>query len=168
MGEYTNECALAELDNGTVVMNTRSYIGTKTNHRGIAWSDDGGETLSKTFLAPSLPDPICEGAMTTDASGKMLLFTHPHSGYPQRDDMSLFTSIDGGVSWSLAVQLDTGYNTYSSIIRLPNGSYAVEWDYGHTHLHRCNNGHDHNDCGDMFAIISFENQTASSSSTVVV
>merc|ERR1712083_273770 len=103
-----------------------------------------------------------------DASGKMLVFTHPASLYPMRDDMTAFTSVDGGVSWLPAVQLDEGYNTYSSIIQLPNGSYAVEWDYETTHFHRCNAGTDHNDCGDLFAIISFESEVSRTWSTQFV
>ena len=55
----TNECALAELGNGTVVMNSRNYVGarsgglpggaTHTVHRGISWSHDGGGSFSAAY-----------------------------------------------------------------------------------------------------------------------
>ena len=75
----TNECAVAEvwrppfafllfgskaagtrfaqLWNGTIVVNSRDYLGQKehTTHRAISWSDSGGESLSHVFRAPSLP-----------------------------------------------------------------------------------------------------------------
>merc|ERR1712060_245373 len=49
---YTNECSLAELSNGTVVMNVRNYIGQSNNtvHRGISWSHDGGLSFRKSTL----------------------------------------------------------------------------------------------------------------------
>ena len=153
----TNECAIAELDNGTVVMNARDYVGqaSHTAHRSISWSNDGGESLSAGYLAPSLPDPIVEGAMAADAAGKLLVFTHPNSE-ATRDHMTAFSSADGGVTWLPAVLLDAGASAYSSVVALRNGSYAVQFDVGTTHMHRCNAPPAGRGCGETFAIITFD------------
>ena len=136
--DLTNECAIAELHNGTIVMNARDYVGqaSQTAHRSISWSNDGGESLSPGYLTPSLPDPIVEGAMVTDAAGKMLVFTHP-ANPRNRDHETVFSSVDGGTSWAPAVLLDANSSSYSSLLLLPNGSFAVQYNTGSTHMHRC-------------------------------
>ena len=60
-----DECAIAELSNGTLVLNARNYINqtAQTVHRSIAWSHDGGRTFSPVFFPESLPDPVVEGSM---------------------------------------------------------------------------------------------------------
>ena len=85
---------------GTVVMNSRQYLRDKQTGlvlRGISWSDTAGDSFSAAFYPPSLPDPIVEGAMTTDLAAKMLVFTHPANPH-NRDHESVFSSIDGGVT----------------------------------------------------------------------
>ena len=142
----TNECAVAELANGALVVNSRNYVGQESKssptHRAISWSSDGGESLSGAVFAQSLPDPICEGAMATDRAGSMLVFTHPNPssscrGQCSRDHMTVFSSMDGGLTWLPAVLLDAGVCMYSSVLLLANGSFAVQYDVGKTHLHRC-------------------------------
>jgi len=44
--------------------------------------------------------------------------------------VSLFASADGGASWSLAAQLESGPSQYSSVVVLPNSSIAVQSDAG--------------------------------------
>ena len=157
----TNECAVAELSNGTLVVNSRNYVDqmshTTPTHRAISWSNDGGESLSDAYFAKSLPDPICEGAMTTDKAGNMLVFTHPNPGPTcrgqcARDHMSVFSSVDGGVTWQLGARLESTTSMYSSVIALPNGSFAAQYDVGTTHLHRCVN----KSCHEQFDIFTFE------------
>ena len=61
-GVLGDECAIAELANGTLVLNARNYVGQaqQTVHRSIAWSHDGGRTFSPVYFAPTLPDPVVE------------------------------------------------------------------------------------------------------------
>jgi sialidase-1 len=154
----TNECTVAELANGTLVMNSRDYLGQSahTTHRAISWSTDGGETLSHVFRAPTLPDPVVEGAMTTDATGNTLVFTHPNSE-TQRSHMTVFTSLDGGASWESRLMLDAAKGGgYSSVILLRNGSFAVQHDFGSTSMHRCSEPPDGHGCGEKFAIITLK------------
>ena len=152
----TNECAVAELANGTIVVNSRDYLGqaSHTTHRAMSWSNDGGETLSHVFRAPTLPDPVVEGAMATDAAGKTLVFTHPNSE-TQRSHMTVFTSGDGGATWAPRLMLDAATGGgYSSVIALRNGSFAVQHDFGITHMHRCSEPPDGRGCGEMFTVVT--------------
>ena len=50
---------------GTIVLNASNYINQTANavHRSIAWSHDGGRTFTPVYFAPTLPDPVVEGAM---------------------------------------------------------------------------------------------------------
>ena len=144
-------------------MNSRQYLRDKQTglvSRGISWSDTAGDSFSAAFYPPSLPDPIVEGAMTTDLAAKMLVFTHPANPH-NRDHESVFSSIDGGVTWEAAVLLDANYSSYSSIVALSNGSFAVQWDTGVTHMHRCITppklpSGSFVGCGATFAIVTFD------------
>lgn len=199
----TNECSVAELANGTLVMNSRNYIGRETHsvHRGISWlvpcaarwpalgalmprslsrvarkercdrhraatsfplsclprrSGDGGDSWSSPlYLAKTLIDPIVSGSMTTDTfgDGGMLVFTNP-SSRTKRVNLTAFSSIDGGLSWDLAVTIDnrSAATTYSSIVQLPNGSYVVQYGVGATHMHRCVD----NSCNNEQTIFTFD------------
>ena len=135
----SNECSLAELANGTIVMNARNYLDAKDGtqpckapckvHRYIAHSHDGGESFEVGWFAQDLPDPIVFSDMTATADGRTLLLTHPPSESARRN-VSLFASGDGGASWSLAAQLEHGPSQYSSIAMLPDGSAAIQVDSG--------------------------------------
>ena len=124
-------------------------------HRGISWSNDGGDSwTSPLYLAGTLIDPIVYGAMTTDAfgTGSMLVFTNPSSP-TKRVNLTMFSSIDGGLTWEFAVTLDnrSAAATYSSVVQLPNGSYVVQWGVGATHAHKCLG----TDCGAVQAVVGF-------------
>ena len=101
---------------GTLVMNARNYVGQseKRVHRYIAHSHDGGETWPIGWFAGDLPDPIVFSALAADAAGKTLYLTHPASATARRN-VSLFSSEDGGWSWTNRLMLDSGPGQYSAI-----------------------------------------------------
>ena len=59
-GPETNESAVVELTDGSLLLNMRSYAGK--NRRAIAFSHDGGLTWSAIRLDPALIEPICEAS----------------------------------------------------------------------------------------------------------
>lgn len=131
-----NECAIAELANGTIVLNARNYVdGVPHVHRAMAWSHDGGESFSPTFFAPDLISPIVEGAMisathTPSSLGvgpDPLFFTNPASSTSRRD-MTLKLSVDGGVRWSEVMRIQNGSACYSSMVQFDDGTLGVQWD----------------------------------------
>ena len=79
-----------------------------------------------------MPDPIVFSDMVSTADGKTLLLTHPNSELARRN-VSLFSSGDGGASWTLRALLDDGPSQYSSLAVLPNGSVAAQWNSGCQH-----------------------------------
>ena len=134
-----DECAIAELPNGTVVLNARNYINQskQTVHRSIAWSDDGARSFSPVYFAPDLPDPVVEGSMIlgsyTNQSlgvGQPLFFTNPAS-YVAREDITLKMSTDGAASWSTVHLVQRGCGMYSSVVQFRDGSLGVQWDDAH-------------------------------------
>lgn len=163
----SNECSLAELAHGALIMNSRNYIRDSNHvaHRGFSWSHDGGESWSESlYLPPTLVDPIVFGSMTTDSAGTMLIITHP-SNPNSRVNMTVFTSVDRGASWEAAVTLDqlSAQTAYSSIVALPNGSYAVEYEVGLTHAAGCV----FTDCHHELAVITFFPPVVSDRKSVV-
>lgn len=134
-----DECAIAELSNGTVVLNARNYVGQQnhTAHRSIAWSDDGGRSFTPVFFAPTLPDPVVEGSMVfgehTPAAlgvGQPLFFTNPASEVA-REDITLKMSVDGAATWSTVHLVQQGCGMYSSVVQFGDGSLGVQWDDAH-------------------------------------
>ena len=60
-----DECAVAELANGTVVLNARNYVNQSGQavHRSVAWSVDGARSFTPVYFPWTLPDPVVEGSM---------------------------------------------------------------------------------------------------------
>ena len=59
-----------------------------------------------------------------------------------------------GIPWKVAVILDnrSSATTYSSVIQLRNGSYAVQYGVGATHGHKCIDTSCHNEQ----AVVTFD------------
>ena len=138
-GVLGDECAIAELANGTVVLNARNYVhqAQKTVHRSIAWSLDGGRSFTPVYFAPSLPDPIVEGAMIFGrytplalGVGQPLFFTNPASE-SAREDITLKMSVDGAAHWSTVRLVQKGCGMYSSVVQFTDGTLGVQWDDAH-------------------------------------
>ena len=82
----TDECALSELADGTVLMNSRNCFGnlgpqhdcdgSNSSLRALTNSSTGGESWATTHFAADLPEPVCEGSMISPRSG-LLLFSNP-------------------------------------------------------------------------------------------
>ncbi|MGB0824274.1 MAG: sialidase family protein, partial [Alphaproteobacteria bacterium] len=127
----TDECALAETADGTLVINARSCVGAgaaavkdcgsnnlhpprDVAHRMLGWSRDGGEHFGRQFLAMDLVDPVVEGSMLAVDNGTRLLFAHPNSMLDRRN-MTLFSSTDKGLSWEVVLQIESGGSQYSAM-----------------------------------------------------
>ena len=55
VGTEMDENKVAELSDGTVMLNSREHV--RTGHRWVALSHDGGETYQDLHRDPSLVDP---------------------------------------------------------------------------------------------------------------
>ena len=115
-GDQTNESAVAELDDGRLLQNMRSYHGK--NRRAIAISRDSGESWSPVTLDETLIEPVCQASLISVASqkpgtGTVLAFSNPAS--LKRERLTVRFSPDGGTTWPGGEVVHAGPAGYSSL-----------------------------------------------------
>ena len=132
--DQVNECTLAELSDGRVLLNMRNYNRSQ-KHRKVAYSEDGGQTWGDTISDRALIEPICQASMLMVSSeeGKtaILLFLNP-ADTERRQNISLRSSSDNGASWTGCLVLHQGPGAYSDLAQLSNGSIACLYEAGLT------------------------------------
>jgi sialidase-1 len=126
--DQVNECEVAELPGGTILLNMRNYDRTKKT-RQVAISLDGGLTWQSQHHDPHLIEPICQGSLEVHPSKKLLLFSNPAS-QDKRENLTLRFSIDWGYSWSNSITLHQGPSAYSDLVVLDNGHVGCFFEAG--------------------------------------
>lgn len=121
----TNECAVVELNDGSLLLNMRSYA--RKNRRAIARSADGGITWTSLGLDEALIEPVCQASFIR-FDKRRLLFSNPSS--TKRERMTLRVSRDEGKSWSEGVVLHAGPAAYSSLAALKGGWAGCLYERG--------------------------------------
>lgn len=129
--EATNESSVAELADGSLLLNMRSYLGR--NRRSVATSTDGGATWSAVRSDPALIEPVCQGSLLrfswpTEGGAGRLLFSNPAS--TKRLNLTVRLSTDEGATWSASQQLFAGPSAYSSLVVLPSGDVGCLYECG--------------------------------------
>lgn len=125
-----NESQIAELNDGVLIMNMRSYHDK--NSRAVSYSYDGGETWSDVQHDPQLVEPICQGSLIQYGKymGKsMYLFSNPSVPH-SRTHMTIKASFDECQSWSNSKLIFQGPSGYSCLTKLPNGNVGVFFEAG--------------------------------------
>lgn len=125
VGENTNECSLAQLPDGRLYINMRSYHGKGV--RAAAWSTDEGISWQNLRLDSQLPDPVCQG--TTLAVGNTLYFCNAADS-KERQRLTVRKSTDGGETWSAGTVIHSGPAAYSDLTLLPDGNIACLYEGG--------------------------------------
>jgi len=123
-GEKLNECQVAELRDGSLMLNMRSYHGK--NRRGISRSRDGGLTWSEVALDESLIESVCQASLIR--AGNLLLFSNPAS--TKRENMTVRASKDDGKTWPLSLVLEKGPSAYSCLAPLNRNQFACLYERG--------------------------------------
>jgi len=108
-----NECAVAELEDGSLLLNMRNYDRSK-RARALSRSTDGGDTWSVVTMDPALPEPICQASMVASHDGRVLVFSNP-ANPSGRTNLTIRRSRDGGHTWSKGNVLHGGPSAYSSL-----------------------------------------------------
>lgn len=124
----TNECQVAELPDGRLVLNMRSADKTH-KYRSVCYSSDGGETWTDFHYDDTLIEPICQASLLALPGDGTLVFSNPAS-QTERKHLTLRLSSDGGKTWSSSRELYAGPAAYSSLNLLPDGSIGCLYECG--------------------------------------
>ena len=130
--DQVNECTVAELPDGRLMLNMRNYDRTQ-KARKISISIDGGHTWGNLYSDTTLVEPICQASLlkySFPASGKSsLLFLNP-ADKDSRKNMTLRLSFDHGTTWPKSKVLFAGPAAYSDLAALPNGNIGCLYEAG--------------------------------------
>ncbi len=121
----TNECAVAQLQDGSLYINCRNFV--RGTHRGIARSHDRGDSFTDFEWDRTLIEPVCQASLEALPDGR-LLFANPAS--TRRQNITVRLSPDGGRTWPAARALHAGPSAYSDLAALPNGGLCCLYESG--------------------------------------
>jgi len=143
----TNEAILVEMQDGTLLYNSRNQGGFPENLRIQGISTDGGETLTDTRTVDTLYDPICHaGFASAVVEGRELLFLSAPAGelgerrpvfgtplrWGEREKLTLYGSSDGGKTYkALHTLTEKGvFTAYSALFADAAGQLHCAWETG--------------------------------------
>lgn len=130
--DKVNECTVAELSDGKLILNMRNYDRSK-KARKISISEDGGLTWGNIFPDNTLIEPICQAGMSrysfADDGVSRLLFLNP-ANKDKRKNMTLRISYDEGATWEKSKVLHIGPSAYSDVIKLADGNIGCFYEAG--------------------------------------
>jgi sialidase-1 len=124
-GENTDEAAVVELKDGSLLMNMRSSREKK--RRATARSHDGGITWSAMRYDDALVEPPCQASLIALPRNR-LLFSNPAD--VERVRMTLRMSSDEGVTWPVSKLLHEGPSAYSSLAALRDSTIGCLYERG--------------------------------------
>jgi len=133
----TNECAVAELKNGSLLVNSRDW--SRRHQRVQHVSHDGGQTVfGEKFFSKQLNEPKphgCQAAMVSahhrgadlsPLSGKNCLLVFSNPSALTRRNLTVKVSNSNGRRWVASHRLYTGLAGYSALAVLPGSKDADE------------------------------------------
>lgn len=134
-----NECQVAELSDGRLMLNMRQAMGEAC--RAVALSRDGGMHWDRLRYDRALNERPCQASLLRYAPGegtsRTLLFANPDiEGATYAEDrrrMTLRVSLDDGTSWPVKKLVHAGPSSYSGIVRLPDGAVGLVFEGGEQH-----------------------------------
>lgn len=126
--DQVNECAVAELANGELLLNMRNY-DRNSRARKISKSKDGGLTWSDLMADTALVEPICQASLLAGSTGETLYFANP-SDTRLRRNMCLQYSQNDGKSWELIETLYSGASAYSDLTFVKKKTIACFYEAG--------------------------------------
>ena len=130
--DQVNECTVAELSNGDLILNMRNYQRKDSQVRQVAISKDGGASWIEQRMETQLPEPRCQGALLTvrHKDKNLLLFTNP-ADENSRVNMTLSISEDDGVSWNKKIPIYTAHSAYSDLVELNGDEILILYEAGY-------------------------------------
>lgn len=127
--EKTDECTVAELNNGELILNMRNNDRALPD-RKISLSNDGGITWSAPVFDTTLIEPVCQGALLRYSfAPDILLFTNP-AHIKKRKNLVLRVSYNGGRTWDKQLVINKKPAAYSDMVVLPDGGVLCVFETG--------------------------------------
>ncbi|MBX9789659.1 MAG: exo-alpha-sialidase [Pirellulales bacterium] len=138
VAHHTDECQVAELADGELLINMRNYLARDGGQperglmRTVARSRDGGQTWADFDVDRALVEPVCQASLIAapaadDASKVVLYFANPATR-DKRQNMTVRASYDGGRTWPVVRVVDPGSAAYSSLAVLADGSVGLVYE----------------------------------------
>lgn len=127
-----NECTIAELDNGDLILNMRNYDRSKRS-RKISISKDGGESWGNIYPDDQLPEPICQASIlksTWKVSSQSLYFFSNPASETAREKMTLKISYDQCKTWPRSIVLHNGPAAYSDMVVIKKNVLGCFYEAG--------------------------------------
>ena len=128
-----NECQVAELKDGSLMLNMRSY--RRKGCRAVATTNDGGKTWGQIVDDTQLSEPKCQASFIryTDVRDgfrrNRLLFVNPANN-SRRVNMTVRLSYDEGKTWPISKVIDPGPSAYSCLTVLKDGTIGLLYENG--------------------------------------
>lgn len=127
--ENTDECTVAELANGNVLLNMRNSCRTLPN-RKTSISIDGGISWASAIYDSTLIEPVCQGSLLSySSSPAILMFSNPFHK-KRRKNLTLSISYDNGKNWIKHVTICRNKSAYSDMVVLGNGNVLCVFETG--------------------------------------
>ncbi|MGI6074524.1 MAG: sialidase family protein, partial [Fermentimonas sp.] len=117
------ECSVAELEDGTLVLNMRTGDGF---YRKYSYSKDGGVTWSAPKVDVTQLDPKCQGSILS--IDKALFLSNPSAA--TRTNMTVKKSLDNGNTWTGKYNVYSGNSGYSDMVQVSETHIGVFYEGG--------------------------------------
>lgn len=133
----TSECAVVELQKGSLMLNMRDDRNRKdksaTNGRAVSVTNDLGRSWKvHSSDHGALPEPVCMASLLSHdlPDGKrVLFFSNPHHT-SKRQNMTVQVSLDQGKTWpkEKAIQLDAKGGAYSALAMVDEDTLGILYE----------------------------------------
>lgn len=122
-----NECSVAGLSNGDLMLNMRSSGGIRL----VSTSTDGGLSWSAAKGDHLLLDPVCQGSLLSYPEGisKDLFFSNPADANA-RKNMTIKRSRDNGGTWPSSLLVYDGPSAYSDLVMIDATHVGILYEAG--------------------------------------
>ncbi len=127
--ENTDECTVAELANGNLLLNMRNADRELPN-RKTSISQDGGATWTTPVYDSTLVEPVCQGSLLRYTfSPDILLFANPKHKQ-KRKNLTLYISRDSGKTWFKQITINARKSAYNDLAVLSTGDLLCVFETG--------------------------------------
>lgn len=135
VGPGADENKSVELSDGRLMLNVRARP-----NRLVAYSSDGGQSWTGLHADPNLLDPADNGSILRynanapagTQQADWLLFSNNEST-TSRSNLVVKQSCDNGQTWPIRKVVEPGFAAYSTLTRLPDGTFGLLWESNDYH-----------------------------------